>query len=137
MPKVTMTAEEFDSLGERLGRLTLESVAIARAVLVDGISKFVVAQQHNITKPRVGAIVERVLVAAQDVPRDWVRVGVWLPPELRSRYGSWQHRRLSGQRLGQVQIYRVYEATESAACVQPATLLPQHRVLRARVQVLL
>ncbi len=82
MPKDSMTAEEFDSLGERLGRMTPESVAIAREVLVDGVPKFVVAQQHNITKPRVGAIVERVLAAAQDVPRDWVRVEVWLPPEL-------------------------------------------------------
>ena len=82
MPKVTMTAEEFDSLGQRLGKMTPESVAIAREVLVDGVPKFVVAQRHNITKPRVGAIVERVLAAAQDVPRDWVRVEVWLPPEL-------------------------------------------------------
>src|SRR5690349_5661052 len=35
MVRVSMTAEEFDSLGERLGRLTPESVAIAREVLVD------------------------------------------------------------------------------------------------------
>ena len=80
--KDLMTTDEFDSLGARLGRMTPESVAIARAVLVDGLPKFVVAQQHKLTKPRVGAIVERVLAAAQDVPKDWVRVEIWLPPEL-------------------------------------------------------
>jgi hypothetical protein len=82
MAKVSMTAEEFDSLGARLGNMTPASVAIARAVPVDGIPKYVVAQQHKLTKPRVGAIVQRVLAAAQDVLRDWVRVEVWLPPEL-------------------------------------------------------
>jgi len=51
-------------------------------VLVDGQPKVTVAQQHKLTKPRVGAIVERVLAAAQGVPRDWERLGVWLPPDL-------------------------------------------------------
>jgi hypothetical protein len=82
MAKVSMTAEEFDALGPRLGRMAPESVAIAREVLVDGLAKVSVAERHGLTKPRVGAIVERVLAAAQDVPRDWVRVEVWLPPEL-------------------------------------------------------
>jgi hypothetical protein len=82
MAKVAMTAEEFDNLGERLGRMAPESVAMARAVLVDGLPRATVAQQHGLTKPRVTAIVDRVLAAAQDVPRDWVRVEVWLPPEL-------------------------------------------------------
>jgi hypothetical protein len=48
-----MTAEEFDSLGERLGKMT------ARA-----------AERHRLTQPRVLAIVERVLTAVHDVPRD-------------------------------------------------------------------
>jgi hypothetical protein len=34
------------------------------------------------TQPLVGAIVDRVLAVAQNVLRDWVRVEVWLPPEL-------------------------------------------------------
>jgi hypothetical protein len=33
-------------------------------------------------RQRVGAMVERVLAAARDVPKDWERVEVWLPPEL-------------------------------------------------------
>lgn len=82
MAKVSMTAEEFDSLRERLGRMTPESIVIAREVLVDGVPKFLVAERHRLTQPRVGAIVDRVLAAAQDVPRNWERVEVWLPPEL-------------------------------------------------------
>ena len=82
MAKVSMTAQEFDSLVDRLGRLTPESIAIAREVLVDGLPKARAAERHGLTQPRVLAIVERVLAAARDVPRDWVRVEVWLPPEL-------------------------------------------------------
>jgi hypothetical protein len=82
MMKVSMKAEEFDSLRERLGKMTPESIAIAREVLVDGVPKFLVAERHRLTQPRVGAIVDRVLAAAQNVPRNWERVEVWLPPEL-------------------------------------------------------
>lgn len=82
MAKVSMTAEEFDALKEQLGRMTPESVAIAREVLVDGLSNVEAAQRHGLTKQRVGAMVERVLVAASDVPLHWERVEVWLPPAL-------------------------------------------------------
>jgi hypothetical protein len=82
MAKVSMTAAEFGALGERLGRLTPQSVAIAREVLVDGITNVEAAERHGLTKQRVGAMVERVLAAARDVPKDWERVEVWLPPEL-------------------------------------------------------
>jgi hypothetical protein len=47
MAKVSFAAEEFDSLGERLGRMTPESVAIAREVLVDGVLKVTVAERHK------------------------------------------------------------------------------------------
>ncbi|WP_157267165.1 TrfB-related DNA-binding protein [Azohydromonas aeria] len=36
-------------------------------------------------EPRLTAIVDRVLAAAQDAPRDWVRVEVCLPPDLAQR----------------------------------------------------
>lgn len=45
-------------------------------MLLDEVSRFVVAQRHNITKPRVETSVERVLAVAQDVPRNRVRVEV-------------------------------------------------------------
>lgn len=77
-----MTAQEFDNLGDRLGKMTPKSMAIAREVLVNGIPRVTVAGRHKLTQARVGAIVERALSAARGIPRDWVRVELWLPPEL-------------------------------------------------------
>jgi hypothetical protein len=82
MAKVSMTTEEFDSLGERLGKMTPESMVIARKVLVDGMCAATAAERHGLTQRRVDAIVERVLAAARGIPKDWTRAEVWLPLEL-------------------------------------------------------
>lgn len=80
--KPRMTPDEFDALRPRLGRLSLDTVELAREVLVDGRSQVEVAKGHDITKQRVSGMVARVLAAAQDVPVTWQRVEVWVPPEL-------------------------------------------------------
>ncbi len=80
--KSKMTPEEFDALRPRLGRLSLDTVALAREVLVDGRSQVDVAKGHGITKQRVSGMVARVIDAAHDVPATWQRVEVWVPPEL-------------------------------------------------------
>lgn len=82
MTKATMTAEEFDALRPGLGRLTVDTVDIARRVLVDGEAQSVVAKAHGLTKQRVNGMVSRVLALARDVPPGWVKVETWLPPEL-------------------------------------------------------
>jgi hypothetical protein len=78
----TMTAEEFDALRPRLGRLALDSFEIARAVLVDGMKTTEAAHRYGMTRQRVHGIVQRFRAAAQDVPTGWRRVEVWLPPEM-------------------------------------------------------
>jgi hypothetical protein len=77
-----MTADEFEALRPRLGRLALDTVEIAHAVLVDGIKPAEVAARHNMTRQRVHGIVQRFRAAAQEVPTGWRRIEVWLPPEL-------------------------------------------------------
>jgi TrfB plasmid transcriptional repressor len=77
-----MTAEQFEALRPRLGRLALDSVEIARAVLVDGLKPTEVAATHKMTRQRVHGIVSRFRAAANQVPTGWKRVEVWLPPEL-------------------------------------------------------
>jgi hypothetical protein len=77
-----MTAQEFDALRPRLGRLALDTIEIARAVLVDGMKTTEAANLHNMTRQRVHGIVQRFRAAAQEVPTGWRRVEVWLPPEL-------------------------------------------------------
>lgn len=78
----TMTRDEFEALRPRLGRLALDTVEIARAVLVDGMKSTEAAHRYGMTRQRVHGIVQRFRAAAQEVPTDWRRVEVWLPPDL-------------------------------------------------------
>lgn len=78
----TMTAEEFDALRPLVGRLALDTVEIARAVLVDGMKTSEAASRHGMTRQRVHGIVQRFRAAAQEVPTGWRRIEIWLPPEL-------------------------------------------------------
>ena len=78
----TMTPGEFDALLPRLGRLTLDTVKIARAVLVDGMGAAEAGQAHGMTRQRIHAIVKRFDAAAKEFPRNWRKIQVWLPPEL-------------------------------------------------------
>lgn len=77
-----MTAEDFEALRPHLGRLTLDTVEIARRVLVDGETQTAVAQDTGLTKQRVSGMVNRVRAVADEVPAGWERVETWLPPEL-------------------------------------------------------
>jgi hypothetical protein len=80
--KATLTAEEFDELRPKLGRLALDTVDIARTVLVDGLRPSEAAVRHNMSRQRVHGIVQRFRAAAHEVPKGWRRVEIWLPPEM-------------------------------------------------------
>ncbi|MCC8616303.1 TrfB-related DNA-binding protein [Xanthomonas vesicatoria] len=82
MQKVLMTAAEFDSIQPRLGRLTVDTVQIARRVLVDGKSQAEAAEENGLSRQRVSHMVQRVMAAANAFPSDWERVDEWMPPEL-------------------------------------------------------
>lgn len=80
-----MSPEEFDELGPRLGRLSPDSVAVARSVLVEGLRLSQAGERHGLSRQRVHGIVKRFRAAAvEEVPTRWKRVEVWLPPELAS-----------------------------------------------------
>lgn len=77
-----MTAEEFEALLPRLGRLSLDTVRIARAVVVEGQRPAEAARLHGLTRQRVNGILRRFELARGEVPKGWRRVDVWLPPDL-------------------------------------------------------
>lgn len=77
-----MTPDEFERLRPRLGRVSPASAAIAREVLVEGVSLTEAGQRHGLTRQRVLGIVRRVQAAASAVPNSWKRVEVWLPPQM-------------------------------------------------------
>jgi hypothetical protein len=78
----TMTPEEFEAVQRRLGRMTLDTVRLAREVLVDGKSQAEVATANSLSRQRVSSAVARIMKAASDVPADWQKVEVWLPPAM-------------------------------------------------------
>lgn len=80
-----MTDAEFERIKPRLGRLTVDTVQIARRVLVDGIPQKDVAEDAGLTKQRVSSMVRRVLAAAHAIPSDWVRVEEWFPPDVAAK----------------------------------------------------
>ncbi len=75
MAKVSMRAEEFDNFAERQGKMTLQERGRRAGSAGGRGAQDGAAERHGFTQPRV-------LTAAHDVPRDRVRVEVWLPPEL-------------------------------------------------------
>jgi hypothetical protein len=77
-----MTPEEFEGVQSRLGRMTLDTVRLAREVLVEGKSQVEVATANNLTRQRVSLAVNRIMKAASDIPADWQKVEVWLPPAM-------------------------------------------------------
>ena len=77
-----MTLQEFEALRPLLGRLALDTVDIARAVLVEGVKPAEAATRNHMSRQRVHGIVQRFRAAARQVPATWRRVEVWLPPEL-------------------------------------------------------
>ena len=82
MASVKMTAKEFDELRPRLGRLSLDTVDLAREVLVNGKTQSNVAREYGLSRQRVNGMVSRVIAAANEIPLGWKRVDVWLPPDL-------------------------------------------------------
>ncbi|MFL0419578.1 TrfB-related DNA-binding protein [Sphingomonas sp. 179-I 2A4 NHS] len=85
LSSATMTPEEFDAVQSRLGRMTLDTLRIAREVLVDGKSQTEVAAAYKLSRQRVSLAVQRVLKEAQQVPANWQLLEIWLPPELIAR----------------------------------------------------
>ena len=82
MARPPMTPLEFDLLRPQLGRLTLDTIDIARAVMVEGLGTTEAAKRFGMSRQRIHGIVARFRAAAVEVPTGWRRVEVWLPPQL-------------------------------------------------------
>ena len=97
MAHARMTQAEFDALRPNLGQITLDTIDIARLVLVDGLTQAEVATVHNMSRQRVYGILQRFAAAAQNLPTGWRRVEVWLPPELAGQVEAMAKRARAGK----------------------------------------
>jgi len=77
-----LTLEEFEALRPLIGGLAVDTVDIARAVLVEGIRPAEAATRNKMSRQRVHGIIQRFRAAMREVPSTWRRIEVWLPPEL-------------------------------------------------------
>jgi len=94
-----MTVREFDALLPRLGRMSFDTVMIARSVLVEGQRPAEAAKQFGTSRQRVHSILNRVQKSAGEIPKSWKRVDVWLPPEWAAQVEEWASRALADHAL--------------------------------------
>lgn len=85
MAKPKMTPQEFEAARPRFGRLTEDTIEMARLVLVEGQSQTEVARQNELTRQRVSLAVKQVLTAVEEIPKGWVKLEIWLPPAMASK----------------------------------------------------
>ncbi|WP_193060888.1 TrfB-related DNA-binding protein [Halomonas sp. 3A7M] len=82
-----MTVAEFEVVKKKLPRrLQPSTIDVAYRVFVKGESVAETAKACELTSPRVSAIVDRVLAAAEGVPSTWRRVDVLLPSRIAERF---------------------------------------------------
>ncbi len=77
-----LTPAEFDALRPKLGRLAVDTMDVARLVLVDGLPPSEAGERYGMSRQRVYGIEQRFKAAMETVPTRWRKVEVWLPPEL-------------------------------------------------------
>jgi len=75
-----MTPRQFSAAVARHPKLQAEAIAIARSVLVDGLSLSEAGRRHNVQRQRAHELVR--LLSPVKPPKEWVRRWVSLPPEL-------------------------------------------------------
>ncbi|MDA8094887.1 MAG: TrfB-related DNA-binding protein [Betaproteobacteria bacterium] len=85
MPKATllagsMTAEQFDAIAARFAQMSARGKALARRVLVDGLSIADAAREFGLSRERGTQCVRKFDNALY--PADWVSAVVRLPPAL-------------------------------------------------------
>jgi len=85
MAKPKMTPQEFEAARPGFGRQTDDTIEMVRLVLVEGQSQTDVARQYGLTRQRVSLAVKQILTVADNIPKGWVKLEIWLPPALANK----------------------------------------------------
>lgn len=73
--------QDWAKVEPKLGKLTVDSVAMARRIFVEGETPSQVARERGVSRQSVTELKKRVERMLDNAPPGWVRVDVWLPPD--------------------------------------------------------
>lgn len=81
-----ITDEEFKRIWPLLSSWGAKTVEAVRQVLVDGRTRKEACKQVDVSRQALQQALKRVELILSDVPKGWVRVDVFAPPELASEF---------------------------------------------------
>ena len=84
-PAITMSPNKFEAARKRFGRLSDETIEMARLVLVEGKGQTEIAKQYGLSRQRVSLAVKQVNSAIEDIPKGWVKLEIWMPSAMANR----------------------------------------------------
>lgn len=77
---IKLSEKEWESAAPKLGKLTVDSMAMARRLFVDGITPSQLATDCGVSRQAISQLKTRVERMLSEAPAGWERVDVWLPP---------------------------------------------------------
>lgn len=77
-----MTADEFETAKVKLRTLSVNTVDLARLVLVDGLSIQEAATASGTSRQNANQGMKRVMALLEGLPSDWVFVEEWMPSSM-------------------------------------------------------
>ncbi|HGA2320930.1 TPA: TrfB-related DNA-binding protein [Pseudomonas putida] len=77
-----ITEDEFNRIWPLLSSWGAKTVAAVRQVLVDGRTRKEACKQLDVSRQALQQALKRVDLILSDVPKGWVKVDVFAPPEL-------------------------------------------------------
>lgn len=84
--QLRMSEEDFELAKHKLGRLSLNTISLAKLIIVEGLKPAAAAKEVGMSRQNVSKAMQRVYAALANVPDGWVRVECWAPKELASDF---------------------------------------------------
>jgi len=80
--QLRMSEEDFELAKHKLGRLSQNTINLAKLIIVGGLKPAVAAKEVGMSRQNVSKSMLRVYAALSDTPNGWVRVECWAPSDL-------------------------------------------------------
>jgi hypothetical protein len=93
----TLSDSEFEELckSDRFKAFKVKSLDMAKLMWVSGLSAGDAGRQLNMSKQNASALAQRLEAARASVPKGWVKLDIYVPPELAQKVSEWLETYLS------------------------------------------